>query len=199
MSGELIGDVTVTTHVGRDLLQSAGLFKHDRLVVWEYVSNGLQYVDSGTNPLVRVKLDKKHRKIVIRDNGRGMDLEGLKNYFVMHGENLDRKAGRAGRGRFGTGKSAAFGIADTLRITTVCGGKRSKVELTREQIESVQNGQAIPLKNPRARSLNGRAERDGHRDRGREAPPFRSAGHRQIHRAPSIQVAWRGDRIREQP
>jgi len=146
MSGQLASDVTVTTHVGRDLLQSAGLFKHDRLVVWEYVSNGLQYVDQGTNPLVRVKLDKKHHRIVIEDNGRGMDLEGLKNYFVMHGENLDRKSGRGGRGRFGTGKSAAFGIADTLRITTVHDGKRSKVELTRERIESVENGQAIPLK-----------------------------------------------------
>ena len=48
----------------------------------------------------------------------------------MHGENIDRKAGRPGRGRFGTGKSAAFGIGDVLRLTTVRNGKRSKVELT---------------------------------------------------------------------
>jgi len=146
MSGLPANELTVTTHVGRDLLQSAGMFKQAWQVVWEYVSNSLQYVDPGTNPLVRVKLDQKHRRIVIEDNGRGMDLEDLKNYFRMHGENLDRKAGRAGRGRFGTGKSAAFGIADTLRITTVRDGKRSQVELTRKGIESVKSGDAIPIK-----------------------------------------------------
>ena len=35
------GTIAVTTHVGRDLLQSAALFKHEHSVVWEYVSNGL--------------------------------------------------------------------------------------------------------------------------------------------------------------
>ncbi len=29
----------VKSHVARDLLQSAGLFKTDKLVIWEYVSN----------------------------------------------------------------------------------------------------------------------------------------------------------------
>jgi hypothetical protein len=38
----------VKSHVARDLLQSAGLFKTDKLVVWEYVSNGLQYIGAGT-------------------------------------------------------------------------------------------------------------------------------------------------------
>ena len=59
MSEELI---FVKSHVARDLLQSAGLFKTDKLVVWEYVSNGLQYVDPGTNAIVRVILDTKKRK-----------------------------------------------------------------------------------------------------------------------------------------
>src|SRR5215813_9302698 len=118
----------VRSHVARDLLQNAALFKTDKLVVWEYVSNSLQYVDPGTNPIVQVLLDSKKKRISITDNGRGMDLGGLRNFFVMHGENIDRKEGRRGRGRFGTGKSAAFGIGDVLRITTVCGGRRSRVE-----------------------------------------------------------------------
>src|SRR5438132_6096682 len=92
--------IYVKSHVARDLLQSAPLFKTDKLVVWEYVSNGLQYVDPGTNPVVKVTLDSKKKKITIGDNGRGMDLAGLKNFFVMHGENVDRKEGRVGRGRF---------------------------------------------------------------------------------------------------
>src|SRR5438445_7979493 len=131
--------IFVRSHVARDLLQNAGLFKTDRLVVWEYVSNGLQYVDAATAAVVKVKLDSKNRRIAVADNGRGMDWAGLHNFFVMHGENVDRKAGRPGRGRFGTGKSAAFGIADLLRITTVRNKKRSKLELKRTDIETMKS------------------------------------------------------------
>jgi hypothetical protein len=138
--------IFVKSHVARDLLQSAGLFKNDRLVVWEYVSNGLQYVNPGTNPSVRVSLDSRRKKISISDNGRGMDWLGLQNFFVMHGENLDRKEGRPGRGRFGTGKSAAFGIADVMRITSVRNRKRSIVELRRSDIERMTSEEPIPVK-----------------------------------------------------
>lgn len=136
-------ELHVTSHVGRDLLQSAGLFRTDRAVVWEYVSNGLQYVDPGASPLVGVELSQSDRRITIRDNGRGMDWRGLQSFFVMHGENEDRRSGRPGRGMFGTGKSAAFGIADTLRITTVRHGRRSAIELTRAQIEAAIDGRPI--------------------------------------------------------
>ena len=57
--------LAVTTHVGRDLLQSSALFKHEHSVVWEYVSNGLEYVDPGTNPTVIVKIDAKRDRIEI--------------------------------------------------------------------------------------------------------------------------------------
>ena len=135
----------VTSHVGRDLLQSAQLFRHEHAVVWEYVSNGLQYKDTGTRPTVVVKIDPKAKKINIADNGRGMLIEDLQRYFQMHGENLDRKQGRPGRGYFGTGKSAAFGIANTLSITTVRNKRRSKVRLTRKDIEARPDGDEIPV------------------------------------------------------
>jgi hypothetical protein len=141
-----IDEIYVKTHVARDLLQSAGLFKTDKLVVWEYVSNGLQYVNPGTNPVVRVTLDSKNKRIVITDNGHGMDWAGLQNFFVMHGENIDRKKGRPGRGRFGTGKSAAFGIASLLRVTTVRNRKRSTVELNRGDIEVTTSEDPIPVR-----------------------------------------------------
>jgi len=139
-------DIVVKTNVARDLLQNAALFKTDKLVVWEYVSNGLQYVDPGTVPSVRVVLDGKKKRISVEDNGRGMDWEGLQNFFIMHGENLDRKEGRPGRGRFGTGKSAAFGIADTLRITTVQDGILSKVALSRADIDSMTSEDPVPVR-----------------------------------------------------
>jgi len=135
----------VKSHVARDLLQNASLFKTDKLVIWEYVSNGLQYIDEGTSPVVKVILNSKKKQIVIMDNGRGMDWKGLQNFFIMHGENLDRKQGKPGRGRFGTGKSAAFGIADILRITTIRNGKRSKIVLHRNDIETINSEDPIPL------------------------------------------------------
>jgi Histidine kinase-, DNA gyrase B-, and HSP90-like ATPase len=133
--------LSVVTDSARDLLQSADFFSNEKLVAWEYISNGLQYVDPGTSPHVDVVVDTKQKRMVVSDNGRGMTLADLKNFFVMHGENVDRKKGHAGRGRFGTGKSAAFGIADSLRITTVCAGKRSVVELTRADIHAARNSE----------------------------------------------------------
>jgi Histidine kinase-, DNA gyrase B-, and HSP90-like ATPase len=135
----------VTSHVGRDLLQSAQLFRHEHAVVWEYVSNGLQYKDPATKPIVVVKVDTKAKTIHIRDNGRGMLIKDLRQYFQMHGENLDRKRGRPGRGYFGTGKSAAFGVADVLRISTVKEGLFSRVQLTRKDIQACKDGEDIPV------------------------------------------------------
>ena len=73
--------IFVRSHVARDLLQSAGLFKTDKLVVWEYVSNSLQYVGPGTNPVARVTLDTRKKRIRVADNGRGMDWPALQNFF----------------------------------------------------------------------------------------------------------------------
>jgi len=145
-NGSLIEEeIYVKSHVARDLLQNAALFKTDKLVIWEYVSNGLEYIDDGTNPIVRVTLDSKAKRATIEDNGRGMDWEGLNNFFIMHGENIDRAKGKPGRGRFGTGKSAAFGIAGVLRIKTIRNGKRSTVELKRKDVEELKSEAPIPV------------------------------------------------------
>lgn len=146
-TNEKIGnDLLVKSHVPRDLLQNADLFKNENLVIWEYVSNGLEYIDEGTNPIVRVTIDNRNNRISIMDNGRGMVWDGLRNFFIMHGENIDRKQGRHIRGMFGTGKSAAFGIADILRVTTMRNGERSKVELCRSEIEAMDSDESIPVK-----------------------------------------------------
>ena len=94
-------DIRVTTNVGRDLLQSAQLFRSDRKVVWEYVSNSLQYTDPGVPPTVMVTIDEKRKVIRILDNGRGMSAEDLNQFFTMPGANPDRARGatRTSRGR----------------------------------------------------------------------------------------------------
>src|SRR5207247_10314498 len=105
----------------------------------------LEYVGRGNQPRVQVVVSTKDKTIEIVDNGRGMDRLGLGHYFTMHGENRDRLAGRPGRGKFGTGKSAAFGIARLLRIDTRKDGVRNVVELTRDMIDK-SKGEDIPVR-----------------------------------------------------
>ncbi|MGI8551905.1 MAG: ATP-binding protein [Dehalococcoidia bacterium] len=140
----MVAKLRVTTHVGRDLLSSAALFRTEAAAVWEYVVNGIEYVDRGATPKVNVLVQPKDRTISIIDNGRGMSEEDLQHFFTMHGVNRDRRAGRPGRGKFGTGKSAAFGIAQGLRIDTVRNGLCNAVLLTRQDIDS-STGADIPL------------------------------------------------------
>jgi Histidine kinase-, DNA gyrase B-, and HSP90-like ATPase len=135
-------DLRVTAHVGRAVLAQAAQFKTEAPVVWEYVVNSLQYVDPGIQPKVEVIV--KHGSITISDNGSGMDEDRLAHFFTLHGENLERRAGRIGRGKWGTGKSAAFGIANSLRVDTVRNGLRNIVSLTRAAIEE-SDGNAIPV------------------------------------------------------
>ena len=129
-------------------------------MVWEYVVNSLQYVDPGVSPKIQVRVEKvgKKHRIVISDNGRGMNVDGLRNFFRMHGENIDRVAGHVGRGKFGTGKSAAFGIATSLQVQTVNNGFRNIVELTRDMIND-SRGDEIPINwlemNAKTNSKNG--------------------------------------------
>jgi Histidine kinase-, DNA gyrase B-, and HSP90-like ATPase len=135
-------EMRVTSHVGRDVLAQAAQFKTEASAVWEYVVNSLQYVDTGTQPKVEVTV--KHNSVVISDNGCGMNADRLQHFFTMHGENLERRAGRIGRGKWGTGKSAAFGIAAELQVDTIRNGIRNVVQLTRSAIDS-SSGADIPL------------------------------------------------------
>lgn len=138
-------ELKVRTHVARDLLQTAQLFKAPEAAIWEYVANSLEYVDRGVRPEVLVKLEGHAGRIVIADNGRGMDVAGLEHFFTMHGENPERKRGKRGRGKFGTGKAAAFGIAKRLEVRTVRNGHRNTVVLERTDIER-SAGKEIPLR-----------------------------------------------------
>jgi hypothetical protein len=138
------GGLRLTSHVGRDLLQSAASFKTDYAVVWEYVVNALQYVDEGVTPKVQVEVHSRNKEIEISDNGRGMNETDLTRFFTMHGENIDRARGRGGRGKFGTGKSAAFGIGKIVQVDTRKGGKRNVIRLTRDAIDG-SKGDDVPL------------------------------------------------------
>ncbi|CAL8973749.1 hypothetical protein CELL_01610 [Cellulomonas sp. T2.31MG-18] len=134
----------IKSHVGRDILQSAQSFRTPEAAIWEYVVNSLQYVDKGVGATVKVTLDQKAKKVTIADNGSGMDRDGLAHFFTMHGENRERRKGVPGRGKFGTGKSAAFGIGSALTVDTVHDGVRQVVYVDRAMIDAA-DGNEVPV------------------------------------------------------
>jgi len=131
-------------HTGRAILNQAADFNTPQKAVWEYAVNSLQYVDSGNHPIVSVRVSKSSREIEISDNGRGMDREVLTTFFTLNAENIDRKQGSSGRGKFGTGKCAAFGIGESLTVDTVKDGVRNVVQVTKTVIAE-SDGSVIPV------------------------------------------------------
>jgi len=136
---------TVTSHVSRDFLQNAAYFNTLPKVVWEYISNSLDNGKDGIPLTVAVNISKEEGSLIIADNGSGMSRSDLEHFFKMHGENIQRKKGKRVRGRFGTGKSAAFGIAKSLTIDTRQSGKRNNVSLHLDDIKKATSGRPFDV------------------------------------------------------
>jgi hypothetical protein len=133
----------VTSHVSRDLLQNAAYFSTLPKVVAEYVTNAIDSAAPGQ--AIRCEVTLSPKEVTIADTGSGMSHAELSNFFQMHGENIQRRRGRTVRGKFGTGKSAAFGVANILQVETINAGKRNIVELHRKDVESARDGHPIPV------------------------------------------------------
>ena len=140
--------LALVTHVGRDVLANAAHFATVPKAVYEYVSNSIDAAPPGRPCSVRVSVVTAgpRRRIEIADDASGMSREQLRTFFTMHGENAWRRAGRKVRGRFGTGKIAAFGRADRLRVDTVQAGRRNVAELTREDLDAVGAGEPVRVR-----------------------------------------------------
>lgn len=136
-------EILVTSHVSRDFLQNAAYFNNVQKVVWEYVSNSIDNVQEGQIPEIVVEV--RQDSLIISDNAVGMDRSDLARFFTMHAENIQRLRGRAVRGKFGTGKTAAFGIAKELGIVSVKSGIRNSVVLRIEDIQSAKAGDPFPV------------------------------------------------------
>jgi len=135
--------IIVTSHVARDFLQNSAYFNTMPKLIWEYVANSLDAADEGETAVVTVEITSNFVKI--SDTGRGMSRQELNNFFQMHGENIQKKKGKRVRGRFGTGKCAAFGLANYLRISTTQNGFHNEVELHRKDIDQARNGEPFPV------------------------------------------------------
>ena len=125
----------MTTHAGRSLLQEAARFSNEGKAVGEYVKNSWQYTDH--DPTVEILVDQENKSIRIIDDSNGMDKDDInKRFLVLHQENIERAKGKIGRGEFGTGKIAALGIGEILRVRTVRNKKINEFEIRRKDCDA---------------------------------------------------------------
>ena len=117
----------MTVHAGRMLLEETKRFSNEGKAVGEYVKNSWQYTDH--DPTVEIFVNHDDKSIRIVDNSNGMDIDDInKRFLVLHQENVER-ARKDRRGEFGTGKIAALGIGEILRVRTVRNKKINEFEL----------------------------------------------------------------------
>ena len=131
-----MSDLEMRVNIAKNLLQTSAQFADGPSAIWEYTSNSLEYRESPLNCKIDIQIDKK--QITISDNSDGMDETILGHFFTVSGENQARKGKQKSwmkRGQFGTGKLAAFGIANQLQVETVKDGLKNIYFLSRQMIE----------------------------------------------------------------
>lgn len=139
-------ELKVKTATGRNVLSTGSLFNTPKKAVLEYVQNGIEYRDPNDPRPIIINIEAYARKkiIEIKDNGKGMDILDLQHFFQMNAEQREEER-IISRSQFGTGKSAAFGIGNTLIIDTCRDGKRNRVMLTKEMLKKAEGSSEIPI------------------------------------------------------
>ena len=98
---------------------SIGLYRNFGRAIKELISNAY---DAGATEL-KIKLDLKNSEIIVRDNGRGMDIKEIKERFLSIGyitptsDDVD-ELGRKRIGTFGIGCLSVFPYCNKLQVIT---------------------------------------------------------------------------------
>ena len=137
---------TIPVRVDRSHIITIGrrLYSESIELVRELVNNS--YDADATEVRVTLREDE----IEVTDNGLGMDLEGLKQYFnIGSQEKLDHdlspKFKRQRIGQFGIGKFASLSAADRFEVWTKKGNFCARVVFDREDWEDGDGGWELPL------------------------------------------------------
>ncbi len=98
----------------------------------------------------KVHVDISPDKVEIRDNGTGMDLEGLKQYFVIGSDEkvVHSRSPRFGRpriGQFGIGKFASLAAAARFAVLTQSKGFAARVVFDKQSWEESRDTWHLPL------------------------------------------------------
>lgn len=121
--------------VSRDIVShlSVGLYRNFARAVKELISNA--YDAGATEVKIKLDLESTPTKIIVRDNGHGMDKEDIKNKFLNIGfptpltEEID-KLGRKRIGTFGIGCISVFPYCKIVRVITKKSGSDNIIEVT---------------------------------------------------------------------
>lgn len=110
---------------------SLGLYRNFARAVKELISNS--YDADATE--VKIKLNLANNSVIIRDNGKGMDLNELKNNFfnIAKGSPISYSVDELGRGRIGTfgiGFLGTFPYCKELELITKKKGSDKYIEIT---------------------------------------------------------------------
>lgn len=120
-------------------MMSQRLYEDKMKAIEELVANAYD-ADATT---VFIYIANKKKVIIVHDNGRGMDKEGLTNFFDLGTDTKERNpltpSGRRKIGAFGIGKIASNRIANKVILYTVKDGVFRSVELDFRQLERLQN------------------------------------------------------------
>lgn len=97
-----------------------------------------------------VKVTITDDSIIVQDNGSGMDLEGLKQYFNIGSQeklsqNRSGKFNRSRIGQFGIGKFAALTAAKTFEVDTQKDHFHARVVFDKEAWQASQESWELPL------------------------------------------------------
>lgn len=112
---------------------SLGLYRNFARAIKELISNSY---DAGATE-VKIKLDLEKGEIIVRDNGRGMNLEDIEKKFLTIGyvtqpsDKLD-ELGRKRIGTFGIGCLSVFPYCNTVHVITKKRESDDLIELTIE-------------------------------------------------------------------
>jgi hypothetical protein len=98
-----------------------------------------------------VHIQLSEHEITVSDNGSGMDLEGLKQYFEIGSTQKKRtpKSPRFGRdriGEFGIGKFSTLSASDHFEVSTQRGGFTATVIFDRQDWEATREHWYLPLR-----------------------------------------------------
>lgn len=127
-------DLNVLTHLG------INLYSNTPAVISEAIANS--YDADADN--VWIDLDSKNGRIVIRDDGEGMDLDDINNRFLTVGYNrrnpeenrsITKKYKRNVMGRKGIGKLSLFSLANKIEVRTAKNNTREGLLMRRDIIE----------------------------------------------------------------
>lgn len=97
-----------------------------------------------------VHVEVTPERIVVKDNGTGMDLKGLKQYFIIGSDEkvIHSRSPRFGRvriGQFGIGKFASLAAANRFEVITQQKNFAARVIFDKQEWEAVRDEWQLPL------------------------------------------------------